>query len=215
VGATCVETCQTFEVHRNAETKRLELESRLRKCLFLYHYSIHPVFGFMNARIQTWFPFSIQICLNGREWLARQMNAAGLPYLRQDNCFPWIEDFARAQELMNAQLRTNWPGELNGIARQLNPIHEEIFDRVPLAYYWSTFQSEWASDIVFREAVALKRLHPLLLRHALISFGSTEVLQFLARRVRQDGQVRRNFNGEVDTDLREPAEGVRIIINIG
>ena len=29
----------------------------------------------MNARIQTWFPFRIQICLNGREWLARQMDA--------------------------------------------------------------------------------------------------------------------------------------------
>ena len=40
--------------------------------------------GFMNARIQTWFPFPVQICLNGREWLARQMEAAGLEYARQD-----------------------------------------------------------------------------------------------------------------------------------
>ena len=56
--------------------------------------------GFLNARIQTWFPFSIQICLNGREWLARQMDAQGVRYARQDNCFPWIEDFARAQRLM-------------------------------------------------------------------------------------------------------------------
>ena len=175
---TCVETCQTFEVHRNAESKRLELEGRLRKCLFLYHYSIHPIFGFMNARIQTWFPFSIQICLNGREWLARQMDAAGLPYLRQDNCFPWIEGFARAQELMNAQLRTNWPKELDAIAQQLNPIHPQIFERVPQAYYWSTFQSEWASDLVFREAATLRRLHPLLIRHALTSFGVRRCCSF-------------------------------------
>ena len=41
----------------------------------------------MNARIQTWFPFSIQICLNGRAWLARQMDAAGLGYVQRDNCF--------------------------------------------------------------------------------------------------------------------------------
>jgi len=207
---TCVETCQSFEVYRNPESKRLELQSRLRKCLFLYHYSIHPVFGFMNARIQTWFPFSIQICLNGREWLARQMEVAGLRYLRQDNCFPWIEDFARAQELMNAQLRTPWPQELDAIARQLNPVHEEIFAGIPRAYYGSTFQSEWASDIVFREAATLRRLHPLLLRHALTSFGSPEVLHFLGRRVRQDGEVRQNFQGEVDTDLRQREEGVRI-----
>ncbi len=207
---SCVETCQSFEVHRNRETKRLELESRLRKCLFLYHYSIHPVFGFVNARIQTWFPFPIQICLNGREWLARRMDAEGLGYLRQDNCFPWIEDFAHAQELMNAQLRISWRQELDAIARQLNPLHEAIFHRLPLDYYWSTFQSEWASDIVFREAAVLRRLHPLLIQHALTSFGSPEVLRFLGRRTRQDGQVRRNFNGEVDTDLREREEGVRI-----
>src|SRR5438445_11190318 len=57
-------------------TKKLELKLRPGKCLFLYHYQVHPVFGFLNARIQTWFPFSIQVCMNGREWLARQMGRA-------------------------------------------------------------------------------------------------------------------------------------------
>ena len=75
---TCVEPCWSFEIHRNREVKKLELQRRSRKCLFLYHYWMHPVFGFMNARIQSWFPFPIQICLNGREWLARQMDAAGV-----------------------------------------------------------------------------------------------------------------------------------------
>ena len=52
--------------------KRLELVGEPRKCLHLYHYLIHPLFGFMHLRLQTWFPFSLQVCLNGREWLARQ-----------------------------------------------------------------------------------------------------------------------------------------------
>jgi hypothetical protein len=30
------------------------------------------------------------ICLNGHEWLARQMDAAGLAYERRDNCFAWL-----------------------------------------------------------------------------------------------------------------------------
>lgn len=94
---TCVEPCWSFEIHRNRETKKLDLLPRPRKCLFLYHYWIHPVLGLLNARIQSWFPFPVQICLNGREWLARQMDAEGLKYARQDNCFPWIEDCARAQ----------------------------------------------------------------------------------------------------------------------
>ena len=58
---SCVEPCRSFEVYRNRETKKLELVSRLRKCLFLYHYWMHPVFGFMNARIQTWFPLAAPV----------------------------------------------------------------------------------------------------------------------------------------------------------
>ena len=57
-----------------------------RKCLFIYQYWMHPVFGFMS--IQTWFPFPIHIYLNGREWLAQQMNRAGIGYRRSGNCFP-------------------------------------------------------------------------------------------------------------------------------
>src|SRR6266851_2553951 len=63
---TCVEPCRTFEIYRDRQTKHLQLQPRIRKCLFVYHYAVHPIFGFVNARIQTWFPFSIQICLNGR-----------------------------------------------------------------------------------------------------------------------------------------------------
>jgi hypothetical protein len=56
----------------------------------------------MNARIQTWMPFTIQICLNGREWLARQMDAAGIRYRRRDNCFTWIEDSVALAEIYPA-----------------------------------------------------------------------------------------------------------------
>jgi len=138
------------------------------------------------------------------------MDAEGLHYLRQDNCFPWIEDWARAQELMNAQLRVKWPKWLDAIAQQLDPLHGEIFQRFRVAYYWSTHQSEWASDIAFREAAMLRRLHPLLIQHALTTMGSPEVLRFLGRRTRLDGQVPRSFHGEVTTDVREREEGVRL-----
>ena len=58
---SAVEPCLSYEVTRDREAKRLRLEPRHRKCLFLYHYQIHPVFGFMHARIQTWFPFSMNV----------------------------------------------------------------------------------------------------------------------------------------------------------
>jgi hypothetical protein len=207
---TCVEPCRSFEIHRNRETKKLELEPRYRKCLFLYHYWMHPVFGFLNARIQSWFPFPVQICLNGREWLARQMDAAGLEYVRQDNCFPWIADWSKAQRLMDRQLRANWPRLLDGVARQLNPVHGEIFRKHPVSYYWSTYQSEWAIDIVFREAADLRRLYPRLVHHGMTTFSSPDVMRYLGKRIPLSGNVPQRFSGELVSDLKHRQEGVRI-----
>ena len=150
---TAVEPCWSFEIVRDRASKRIEAEPRYRKCLHLYHYQIHPRFGFMSARIQTWLPFRIQICVNGREWLARSMDAAGLHYVQRDNCFTWLEQPQQAQHLMDQQLRSDWPALLNDIARSLNPLHETMFAAFPMEYYWSTYQSEWATDVMFGKAV--------------------------------------------------------------
>ena len=165
----------------------------------------------MNARIQTWFPFQIQICLNGRQWLARQTDQAGLSYVRQDNCFVWLEDWPRAQQLMDQQLRVEWPTLLDGIARVVNPAHERLFERFPLRYYWTAYQSETAVDVGFREAADLRRLYPRLLQHALTSFGNPDVLRFLGRQQALTGSgLRTNFDSEVVSTLRSREEGVRI-----
>ena len=44
-----------------------------RKCAHLYFYYADPDFGLLHIRVQTWLPFSLQVCVNGREWLARQL----------------------------------------------------------------------------------------------------------------------------------------------
>jgi len=100
----CVEPCGSVAVRRNRNAQRRELVSGERKCLYLYpyHYLIYPLCGFMHARRQAWFPFSLQGCLNGREWLPRQMEAGGLAYRRQDNCFPGVKDFGRRRKVARA-----------------------------------------------------------------------------------------------------------------
>lgn len=207
---TCVEPCWGFDVYRNRETKQLDLVQRSRKCLYVYQYWQHPVLGWLNARIETWFPFSIQICMNGREWLARQLKRAGIRYQQQDNCFPWVADWERAQQLMNTQLQADWPELLNGIAHLLNPLHHEIFHRFPIPYYWSTYQSEWATDVSFRTTADLKRLYPLFVHHAMTTFSSPDVLRFLGKKLTASGEVPGHVAAEVTSDLKRRQEGVRI-----
>ena len=84
---TCVEPCISYRVSPNRETKKLDLRCERMKCLHQYFYYLDPQLGFLHLRLQTWFPFTIHVGLNGREWLARQMDAAGLRYARRDNCW--------------------------------------------------------------------------------------------------------------------------------
>ncbi len=58
-----------------------------------------PRAGVHPYRLQSWLPFGIQVYVNGREWLARQLDARGIGYLRADNALLAIEDLAVAAEL--------------------------------------------------------------------------------------------------------------------
>jgi hypothetical protein len=200
----------SFEVHKNRQTRKLEIAYRPRKCLHLYHYQVHPTFGFMHARIQTWFPFHVWVCLNGREWLARQMDQAKLPYVRRDNTFTWVEDVAQAQALLAQQVQADWPGLLGGLAAALNPAHAEIFAPEPYPYSWSVLDSEWATDVMFRDRAALAAVYPRLLRHAVTTFGAVDVLRFLGQPVPASGKVPHRWRHEVSTNLKERLEGVRL-----
>jgi hypothetical protein len=205
-----VDPCYSFEVHGNRASKRPQVTYRPRQCLHPDHYQVYPVFGCMYARIQTWFPFRIDVCLNGHEWLARQMDRAGLAYRRRDNCFTWLEDVAGAQALFDEQLRTAWAGHLDKLPAALNPAHDQIFARFPVRYYWSVPQSELPSDVLFRYRNDLLALYPRLVRHALTTFGAADVLRFLGQKVTAAGRVPARFAGEVESDLKEPEEGVRL-----
>lgn len=200
----CIEPCMSYTIYRNRDARRLELRPRQRKCLHYYQYRIDPVFGFVGARIQTWFPFTIQITINGREWLARRMDETGLAYLRRDNSFAWIKDVERAQRMMDRQLRLSWPRHLRRIARQLNPAHGRMFRGSPQEYYWSASQSEWATDLMFYDAPTLASIYPALVDHAMGTFSSADVMRFL------QGRVYQPFKGEIVSDFKNRPEGVRV-----
>jgi hypothetical protein len=197
---SAVEPCRTWFVRGNKETKKLELKLRWGKCIHLYFYFIHQQLGFLHLRLQTWFPFLVQICFNGREWLSRQLDAAGIAYRRRDNCFPWIADLAQAQTMMDQQVRANWQELFQPLVDLCHPYHHEISKPIGGSYYWTVAESEYATDVMFRTRAHLDRIYPALVHHSVMSFGSEQVLRFLQRR---DAQ-------EVKTDRRRGPDGVRV-----
>jgi hypothetical protein len=88
IGAwSCVEAGQSFRACFDREMGFPQLRWEEVRCKHLYLYLDHQDYGFCNLRIQTWFPYQIQIALNGREWLRRQLDKAGIAYQRSGNKF--------------------------------------------------------------------------------------------------------------------------------
>jgi hypothetical protein len=200
----CVEPCQSFDLKRDKASKYLQLLSKERKCLHLYFYYQDREFGLMHVRLQTWLPFTIQVCLNGREWLARQLDRAGITYTKRDNCFTYISDLQQAQQLMDRLTERKWTRFLDRLARKVNPWIQPRTGLDVRSYYWSVRQGEYATDVMFRSAAKLAEIYPLLLRHAMFQFGSEEIMRFLQRR------TDRRFAGEASSDLQRRLEGIRV-----
>ena len=207
---TAVEPCWSFHVRRDPEQKKLVLESSWRKCLHLYHYHLHPQLGFMHARVQSWFPFNIHVCINGREWLARQMDRAQLGYQRRENCFTHLADASEAQRLFDEQLTSDYSAMLNRIVPLVHPAHEPMFARRPMDYYWSADETEWASDVMFKDHATLGMLYPQLIRHGMQNLACRDTMRFLGHKVPVNGTVWGNFRGEVVSDLKQRPEGIRL-----
>jgi hypothetical protein len=204
---TCVEPCISYTVYRSRTHQRLELQRALRKCLHLYHYFLDPEFGLLHVRLQTWLPFSVQVCLNGREWLARSLAREGIACAQRENCFVAIADFARAQALLAAQLRTAWAPTLDALRQRIFPSATTLFPDV--RSYWSVHQMEWATDVLFDSAATLAALYPPLTRHAITQFSSADVMRFLGRKPHA------LFQGEITSDYKHRAEGVRVKHRLG
>ncbi|MGH8196403.1 MAG: hypothetical protein ACREQ8_18715 [Woeseiaceae bacterium] len=207
-GAICmlsiVEPCSSWQVRRSREHKHpQQLLRRFTKCLHHYHYFLDSELGFCHVRVQTWMPYMVQICINGREWLGRQLQRERLRHTRADNCFPHLASPDRVHEIMDEMLRLPWPSVLGNLIRRANPVLADVADAARSNYYWTVHQAEWATDIMFKDPGSLARSYPALVRHALTDFQSPDVLRFLAKRSS-------SYRGEVTTDYKRRVEGVRV-----
>ena len=202
---SAVEPCIAPMVKGNKRQKTLELVMAQRKCVFVYHYFDDPVLGFGHVRIQSWLPFNIFICLNGRHWLEKQLRKAGIGYLKDGNCFPWIEEIDAAQNLFNQQLETNWSRLLMTLSLKSCPALAEVIRPLRPEYYWSADDTEWATDIMFKSVESLDTLYPSLLHHAMHVCDAPSVMRYFGRR-----QLRGVYPDEIISDYRRRYEGIRV-----
>ncbi len=113
------ELCRTMTVKPNHQTKKLEIISKNTKCKHYYLYYNDLEFGWMFLKIQTWFPYNVQIYFNGREYLSKLLDKNNIQYEMYNNSFSYIKDFDKAQELADSILNKNISSSFDGLINQL------------------------------------------------------------------------------------------------
>ena len=195
-----VEACRSFKlIYGDGHP---DIVGARRKCLCLYFYLIDREFGFMHVRIPTWFPFDVQVCMNGHDWLAIKMDRHGIAYSRIDNAFLRVEDARRAQRFADGFIRKNWHRILSAFARRVNPLLGSILRHMD--YYWIVEQAEYSTDVMFNGRAALEGLYEKLLEHAVLCFGAEDVMTFLGKKLHG------NFKGEILNDYKVRVRGARV-----
>ena len=202
-GLVCVmsamESSPTFKMVPGKGRPKLINASIPQLCL--YYYVMHRKFGLMHIRIQTYLPFTVQVYVNGHDYLARKMVEKGIEYEQQDNCFPWINDLERAQELSDGFQKLDWPKILSKLAEEVNPLQEKLF---PQNYYWVVDQAEYATDVMFKNSALLEWLYKRLLKCAILRFGPRDILTFLGKKYSGC------FKGDQINSMKERWFGTRV-----
>ena len=199
-----LEPCSTFTVRGNRQTHKLEVIRRRTKCLHFYFYYLDAELGFMHIRLQSWFPFQIQVYVNGRECLSRYLDQQGVAYERYDNSFSRIDDLVAAQAFCEKFEHFEWPPVLNALAERVNPILNVIGQAGFGGYYWVADQCELATDLMFKDRTCLEAILPDLFEHAILRCACQDTLRFLGRKLHG------NFKGQVSTSLKKRIEGWRV-----
>jgi hypothetical protein len=206
---SAVESCWSYRAQYSAQAGHPLLRKQWMKCKHLYFYFDHPRYGFMNVRLQTWFPYHIQIALNGREWLRRSLEKAGMDFVARANKFVHIDDYGRAQRLLDRQLDTRWERMLAGFLTDVFPARKTILGP-HLSYYWTLWESEWATDLIFPSPKDIAPIADALLRHAFMTGTGERVLRYLDRPLKLDGAPRADMPHEVTSRLLDFHDGLRV-----
>jgi hypothetical protein len=193
VGILCtLETCNSFALVPGE--KRPRFVSKPRQQRVLYYYFLDPQLGLIHVRLQTWAPFTLQVYVNGHDWLAQQLLRLHIGFVQQHNAFTQIDDFAQAQRQADRFAKLDWPKILTRYGRLVNPLLTKELKCYNLR--WVVDQAEFATDLLFENASTLSGLYRKLLQFAALTFTPKDILGFLGRK------WDRRFDGEVQTEMK-------------
>jgi hypothetical protein len=172
------------------------------QCLTLYFYYMDRHFGLMHIRLCTWMPFSIQVYINGHEWLARQMSTKGICFEQYENAFTFIGNCCKAQCIADKLPSLKWENILHVFGRKVNSLFKTILKG--MEYYWVIDQAEYATDVMVRNQAWLNELYIKWQKHSAVCFQAEDIMGFMGRKLHS------SFNSTIVTDVKKMPSVTRV-----
>ena len=143
-----------------------------------YFYLVDEDFGPMFIKFCSYFPYAVKVCLNGHEWLKRQLEKEGIGYEPLDNGIRSCDDPQRLKELCKELDEHKIEAVfLKWLEKLPQPFSKEI-QKCGYYYNLSIVQAEFALTQVFDRPMAGRQLFEEIIRDHL-DLGRPENVQLI------------------------------------
>ena len=152
--------------------------ARVPVCFPQNGYHIEPAWRYVNLysfylrdaqlgrcflRVCPYFPFDVQVCLNGHEWLAQQLRAEGIGFQKEGNAFLACDDPARLQQLADAFGPEHITAGVEPWLERFVPFFSAKERAQGYRHRLFVAQAEYCHNAIFHREAALDRLFGRLL----------------------------------------------------
>jgi hypothetical protein len=139
-----------------------------RRNSFVKHYSFHiidPDWGHMTIKVCGHAPFTVQVILNGHEYVARRAVAARIKLRQEGNCFTEISHARNLARIADSLCSPSTVGRLRQVCERwiytacvCFGIDRTDQDRTGFRYDYSVYQAEYSRNLLFRHGREMDRV---------------------------------------------------------
>lgn len=140
----------------------------VRRDAFVNHYSFHMLdreWGHVTIKVCGHAPFTVQVILNGHEYVARQAAAGGIQFRQEGNCFTEISDARALGQIADSLCSKSTIGRLRQVCERwiytacvCFGIDRADQERTGFHYDWSVYQGEYSRNLLFQRGREMERV---------------------------------------------------------
>lgn len=191
---SAMESCKCFKPRHDKKRGRPGLKLTGGRGLHYDFYFIDEPLGLCYVRGATWLPCRLQVGCPQHQWLANQLRAQGLPCELADNTFVACGDWAQAPALVESFESKALAARRHALAQEFCPVGKQFRSGYP----WSLMPVEYALDVVFKSAQALRPVYEESSRQAIFTVKAPDIARVLNKRLSPEAEAKSDFHTRVE-----------------